>query len=113
MKLNEILSEEAMAGVTSVSSIGSVEYRAWPSMVKLYKRNDQNVPCCVAKIKRHKGQGWRIITTDEWKKMNLPHFGYIHDLKTPVSGQKTISNNLSNMLKAWGIKHGEIKCYRD
>lgn len=101
--------EEAGMGVTSVSSIGSVEYAVKPNLIKLYKRNEENKPCCIAKIQRKPYKGWSMIMTDEWKKFNLPHFGYLNSVKSPVNGMKTISNNLSSMLKNWGMKYDELK----
>ena len=53
MKLNDIF-ETAAAGMTSVASIGQVEYAAWPDRVELYKRDQLGCAKCVAKIKRKK-----------------------------------------------------------
>ena len=107
MKLNELF-ETAATGMTSVASIGRVEYAAFPNRIELYKRNKENCPTCVAKIRRKKGAGWSLITTKEWGGNNLPHFGQLHNIKTPTNGMKSISNDLSRMLTTWGIKVDEL-----
>lgn len=108
MKLEELY-EEAAPGVTSVSSIGKLEYSATPNTVKLYKRDCDNKTKCIAKIRRKKNEGWRFMTMPHWKSMNLPHFGQLHNARTPVKGMKTISGNLDKVLKQWGIKYDELK----
>lgn len=104
MLLNQIIIEEtAEAGVTSVSNLGKIEYRAFPDLIKLYKRDDSNVPRNIAKIKRKKGMGWQIVVTEEWDALKLPHFGNVVNIRLPVIGKKTISDNLANLFKVWGI----------
>jgi len=113
MKLKELF-EVASAGVTSVQSIGRVEQKAFGNaLIRLYKRDDSNVPKCVAKIKRETGCGWKMCATDGWKECNLPHFGQLTNIKTPINGSKTIRRNLETMLKAWGIKYDELLDYKD
>ena len=113
MKLKELF-EFASAGVTSVQSVGRIEQQAFgDALIKLYKRDDSNVPKCVANIKREKGCGWKMCTTDGWKECNLPHFGNLSNIKTPVNGTKTIRRNLEAMLKAWGVKYDELSDYNE
>lgn len=107
MKLDELF-ETSAAGMTSVASIGKIEYQAFPNRVHLYKRGEDGCPTCVAKIKRKKNDGWRLVTTSEWKGLNLPHMGHLTNIKSSQNGMKTISNNLESMLKAWGIKYDEV-----
>lgn len=115
MKLEDVLDvnldifETASAGVTSVQSIGSVEYAAKPNLIKLYKRNEENKPCCIARIQRKPYKGWSMVMTDEWDKFELPHFGYLQSVKTPMNGMKTISKNLPMMLNRWGVKYNDLK----
>lgn len=106
MKLNELF-EYAAVGMTSVASIGDVEYVGKSSYFKLYKRCEDK-PKCIATIRRKKGNGWRFKPTKEWNSMNLPHIGYLKNIKTPVNGTKTISNNLESMLKAWGVNYDSL-----
>lgn len=96
--------ETAEAGMTSVSTIGSLEYTPRNSFINLYKRDPDGNPHCVAKICRKPYNGWRFVTTKAWKDMNLPHFGNLEDIRSPLKGKKTISDNLAQMLKQWGIK---------
>jgi len=112
MKLNDIY-ETASAGVTSVASIGTVEVQAFPDRIKMYKRDCDNKAKCVATIKRKKGSGWSFLTTSDWGNLKMPHFGNLTNIKSDYSGKKTITKELSGMLKAWGITHGEIKSYMD
>lgn len=108
MKLKDLF-EVASAGVTSVASIGQVEFAGSPSQIKLYKRcNQTNSSKCIARIRRRKGEGWRFQTTKEWDEMKLPHIGYLKSMKTPVNGNKTISNNLESMLSSWGVKYDKL-----
>lgn len=104
MKLFDLV-EAAAPGVTSVASIGKVEFAAKPHSIDLYKRNSDNCAVCVAKIRRYKGSGWRFVPTKNWSGMNLPHFGNLSFAKTPVNGSKAITGNLESMLKKWGIRH--------
>lgn len=106
-----IIFETAAAGMTSVDSIGSLETQLFPALIRLYKRDDKNVPKCVAKICRKKGEGWSMMPTEGWGELNLPHFGNVVGAKTPKNGKKTISSNLPDILKQWGITHGDIKIY--
>ena len=107
MKLTDIF-ETAVTGVTSVASIGKIEYSAKPNEIKLYKRCPEGNAKCIAKIKRKRNKGWRLITTADWKDMKLEHFGNLSDAKTPINGMKTISNNLETMFKQWGISNDGI-----
>lgn len=107
MKLKDLL-ETATTGVTSVASIGKVEFQAYPHQVKLYKRCSEGHPQCIATIRRKKNDGWRFKPTTNWDNMNLPHFGQLNNIQTSVSGMKTISNNLDSMLKKWGIRYDEL-----
>lgn len=106
-----IIFETATAGMTSVASIGSLETQAFPALIKLFKRDDKNVPKCVGKICRKKGKGWRMVFTDEWQNMNLPHFGNLVGAKSPKNGKKTITSNLSSILQQWGINLKDIKTF--
>jgi hypothetical protein len=106
MKLSDIF-ETASTGMTSVASIGQVEYQAFPNRVNLYKRID-GCAKCVAKIKRKRNDGWRFVTTKDWSGMKMPHMGHLTNIKSDKKGMKTISNNLESMLKAWGIKYDGI-----
>ena len=107
MKLTEVF-EFAAAGSTSVASIGQVEFSSHKNQIKLYKRDSLGNAKVVAKIKRKKSDGWRLITTKDWKTNNLPHFGHLENIKLPMNGQKTISGNLQSMLKIWGIRYEEL-----
>lgn len=108
MKLSD-LNETVSMGVTSVASIGNVEYVSKPHMIRMYKRcNETNTDKCIATIRRNKGEGWRFKPTNEWASMKLPHIGYLRNIKTPVNGKKTISSNLENMLKAWGVNYDSL-----
>jgi len=107
MKLNDIF-ENASSGVTSVSSIGQVFYNAFPDRVELYKRSDLGCIKCIAKIKRKKKDGWRFITTSDWKGQGLDHFGHLTDIKSPVNGEKTVSQNINSLLKQWGITNDGV-----
>lgn len=111
MKLKELF-EVAGFGVTSVASIGDVEFVNKPAYIKLYKRcKDNDKRKCIATVRREKGDGWRFKPVAGWKEMGLPHIGFLKRIKTPVSGSKTISNNLENMLKAWGVNYKSlIRC---
>lgn len=109
MKLKDIkLDETAAAGITSVASIGKVEFAAYPNRVELYRRNKCDKTECIAKIKRQKGQGWRFTPTQAWGNQQLPHFGQLNNIKSPVKGMKTVSGNLSDMLKKWGIRYDDL-----
>jgi hypothetical protein len=109
MKLKDLrLYETAATGVTSVASIGKVEFAAFPNRVELYRRNACDKTECIAKIKRHRKDGWRFTPTKAWSQHKLPHFGQLNNIKTPQRGMKTISNNLSNMMKVWGIRYDEL-----
>ena len=112
MKLNDIY-ETASTGVTSVSSIGTVEVQAFPNRIKMYKRDPDNKAKCVATIQRKTGKGWSFLTTSDWGNLNLPHYGNLQSVKSDYSGKKTITKELSGMLKRWGITHSEIKSYMD
>lgn len=107
MKLNDVF-ETASAGMTSVSSIGQVEYAAWPDRVELYKRDQHGCAKCVAKIKRKKKDGWRLVKTSEWDSMGNPHFGHLTDIKSPLNGKKTVSQNINTLLKQWGISNDGV-----
>lgn len=91
--------------MTSVASIGQIEFAAFPNRVELYKRDSLGCAKCVAKIKRKKNDGWRLVTTKEWKNLGNPHFGHLNDIKSTKSGMKNISGNLGSMLSAWGINY--------
>jgi len=108
MKLAELFETVTSSSVTSVENIGKVEFAATPSMIRLYKRDANNCPRCVAQVRRYKNQGWKFITNKDWKEMKLPHFGYLENAKLPMNGKKTISGNLKNLFKAWGITHEDI-----
>lgn len=109
MKLSD-LHETASAGMTSVASIGQIEYAAFPNRVELYRRcTKSNTSSCVAKIQRKKGKGWSFVTTPNWKGQNLAHFGHLTNIKSPSNGMKTVSNDLPKMLKQWGIKVDDLK----
>jgi len=113
MKLIDLF-EFASAGVTSVQSIGKIEQKAFGTdLIRLYKRDDSNVPKCVAKIKRKTGCGWSMCATDGWKDCGLPHFGQLKDIKTQVNGTKTIRKNLTAMLKAWGVNYDELLDFKE
>jgi hypothetical protein len=107
MKLSDIF-ETVSAGVTSVSSIGQVEYSAFSNRVKLYRKDCNNNHQCIAVIKRNKNDGWRFKPTKNWNSQKLDHFGHLTNIKSDKKGMKTISNNLESMLKAWGIKYDGI-----
>jgi hypothetical protein len=109
MKLKDIkLKEEAAAGITSVASIGKVEFAAFPNRVELYRRDNCNNSHCIAKIRRQKGDGWRFTPTKHWGNQQLPHFGQLNNIKSPVKGMKTVSGNLADMLKTWGIRYDDL-----
>jgi hypothetical protein len=106
MKLSDLF-ETVGFGVTSVASIGDVEYVNRPSQIKIFKRcNDVNR--CIAVVNRNKGDGWRFKPVAGWKDMGLPHIGYLKNIKTTVNGSKTISNNLEAMLKSWGVNYDSL-----
>jgi len=107
MKLNDIFNEEVTVGGTSVASIGQVFYNAFPDRVEIYKRS-KGCDVCVAKIKRKKNQGWSLVQTNEWSKQGLEHFGQLNNIKSKISGKKTISQNIGTLLKQWGISHDGI-----
>jgi len=107
MKINDIF-ETAATGMTSVASIGKVEFAAWPDRVELYKRDSLGCAKCVAKIKRKNSDGWRFVTTSDWKGLGNEHFGHLANIKSPVSGKKTVSQNISSLLKQWGITNDGI-----
>lgn len=106
MKLHQ-LTEEAVVGGTSVASIGQVFYSAYPDRVDLYKRT-KTCDVCVAKIKRKKSEGWSLIMTKDWAKQGNPHFGNLHNIKSKLSGKKTISQNIGSLLKSWGITNDGV-----
>ena len=112
MKLNDLY-ETASGGVTSVASIGTVEVQAFPDRIKMFKRDQLGCAKCVATIKRKTGKGWSFVTTSDWGNLSLPHYGHLSNIKSDYNGKKTITKELSGMLKAWGISHGEIQSYRD
>lgn len=107
MKLGDIF-ETAAAGMTSVASIGQVEYSLFPNRVEIYKRDQLGCAKCVAKIKRKKNDGWRFVTTSDWSGMGNPHFGHLNAIKSDTSGMKTIGGNLEGMLKTWGINYDSL-----
>lgn len=107
MKVEELF-ETTSVGGTSVGNIGTVEYAAFGNRVDLFKRNKSTVTH-IARIKRNKGDGWRFTTTDGWGNCNLPHFGNTYNTKLHLNGSKTISSNLSKLLKGWGINHDNVK----
>ena len=103
MKLNDIY-ETASGGVTSVASIGNVEYAlGGKGNISLYKDN-----CCIAKIKRRPRVGWSMQLTSEWNNKKLPKIGYINNLNTKKRGIKTHEKNLENMLSSWGIRYDSL-----
>jgi hypothetical protein len=107
LRIDEIepLEEDAAPGSTSVASVGTMEYDANPGLVRLYKRNAVDQACCVARIERKKGQGWRFITTPNWGKFGLPHFGNLYDVESPVKGKKAHEREIAKVLTRWGINH--------
>ena len=107
MKLNDIF-ETAAVGGTSVASIGQVFYNAFPDRVEIYKRSTLGCVKCIAKIKRKKNDGWRLVTTSEWKQQGLEHFGHLSNIKSPISGKKTVSQNIESLLKQWGISNDGV-----
>jgi hypothetical protein len=113
MKIKDILNEVAEPGTTSVESIGKVEFKTFNGSVCLIKRNQDNKPCTVARINRTTGEGWSMVPTKIWKELNLPHFGNLQKIKLPIKGKKTITNNLKDLLKAWGIRHDRLEKYLD
>lgn len=106
MKLSDVFETVAVGG-TSVANIGQVFYSAYPDRVELYKRN-KTCDTCVAKIKRKKNEGWSLVMNSEWSKQGNPHFGNLQNIKSKLSGKKTVSQNISSLLKTWGISHGEV-----
>jgi len=123
MKIGDIL-EDANATTTgsfartdspfhSVTSIGDVEYKSQRNKVKLYRRNKENCPECIATISRKKGQGWRFNKTKKWDEHELPHFGQLSNIKSDVNGQKSHEKHIKDVLGKWGINHDSIKQLED
>lgn len=107
----DMLREVASPGSTTVANIGSLTFVARPNQIKIFKRpgicDDNNK--CIAKLQRKTGLGWRFLTTKDWDKIGLPHIGNIKNAKSPISGKKTISNDISNLLKQWGLNISDIE----
>lgn len=97
----------------AVQSIGKLEYRSGNQSIRLYKRNHEGKACCIARIRRTSGDGWRFHKTKKWKELDLPHFGNITDAKLPVNGSKTITSGLTKILTKWGIRYDGLKPLED
>lgn len=127
MKVRDIINEEATttsattsgafsrthSPFKSVQSIGDIQYKKKPHKIEIYKFNENNEACCVANIKRTRGEGWKFRTTKEWNKQGLPHFGQLHEIKPNKRGSKTISSNIHEILNGWGIRYDKINEYND
>lgn len=115
MKTIDELSEKLKDEMTvtenyiSVDSIGSVEFALMPDSVKLFKRNQENQPINIAKLKRVTGEGWKFYTTPSWSEMKLPHLGHIEAVNTDFSGMKTHGEKLESIMKKFGIRYDELK----
>jgi len=103
------LFEVAAVGMTSVQSIGKIEYTAAPNQIKLFRRDEADKPCCVASIKRITGKGWHVVPTMAWAQFKMPHFGQVFGANTSIKGMKTHSNKIEDIMKSFGIRYDSIQ----
>ena len=45
--------------------------------------------------------------------MGNEHFGHLSNIKSPLNGKKTVSQNIGSLLKTWGISNDGIVPLRD
>ena len=107
MRLDKIF-ETSQPGLTTVETLGSLKFFARPNYVKIMKKHEDEEHC-IAKMVRYKKSGWRFIQMPKWCELNLPHVGYMHGAKVPVSGKKTIASSMNALFKKWGLSVEEIR----
>lgn len=94
---------------TSTQSVGKLEYKSQSNKVKLYRRNDENCPECVATITRKNKDGWRFNKTKKWDDHGLPHFGQLSNIKSDIRGSQTHRKHIRDVLGKWGIRYDDVQ----
>lgn len=100
MKVSE-LNESAPSPTTSVQSIGQVEFAAFSDHVGLYRRNKDNRPVKVAKVKRKDRNKWTFVKTESWDEFEMPHFGNLKDTDEYES--------IEEIFRKRGIRYDSLK----
>jgi len=109
MKISDLLLEDATPSMTSVASIGHIEYTPSKSNISLYKTCDTtSKKYCVARITRRAFSGWHFNTTEHWNAMQLPHLGHIADIKSPIRGMKAHDEMIGDVLRKLGIRYDSL-----
>lgn len=108
-----VITEEATPSMTSVQSIGKIEYKSSPDQIRLFRRDTENKPKCICKIKRIKGDGWKMVPTDQWGEFQLPHFGNMFGHSTNNIGMKTHQSKIEDILRGFGVRYDSILQMQD